>query len=348
MMTDLVHLPKALLHDHLDGGVRVETVLELADAVGYRDLPTSDPTALGTWFHQNESGSLEAYLGAFDHTVAVMQTADALERVAFEAVEDLAADGVVYAELRFGPLLHTAQGLATAEVIEATLSGIQRGTAATGVAVSLIISGLRDTTTTEAVVRAAIPFRNEGVVGFDLAGPEAGHPPSDHLPALRLARENGFSVTIHAGEGAGPHSVWEAIAIGGARRLGHGARLIESMECDDGSIVDVGPLGRLVRDERIAMELCITSNLDTAMYQSAKDHPFGALFRAGFNVTLNTDNRLMSNISLSDEFRLAGDAFGLTLADMGRITENALVSGFGPWGVRKRLIEEVVRPAYGI
>jgi adenosine deaminase len=346
MTWDIDGLPKALLHDHLDGGLRVLTVLDLADAAGYRGLPTTDPEELGRWFHQADSGSLERYLEAFEHTIAVMQTSEALERAAFEAVEDLHADGVVYAELRFGPLLHTAGGLATEDVFEAVLAGVRRGAAATGVETAVIATGLRQTEDTEAVVRAAIPFRDAGVVAFDLAGPEAGHPAADHLPACRLAREHGFSLTIHAGEGDGAHSVWQAVARCGARRVGHGARLIESMVCDDGAIVDVGALGRVVRDERIALELCITSNLHTSMYDSAKDHPFGAFYRAGFAVTLNTDNRLMSDIRLSDEYRLAAETFGLTITDLGRVTVNALEAGFGDWTVRKRLIDEVVRPAY--
>lgn len=339
-------LPKAVLHDHLDGGLRVPTILELADEHGYAALPAHDVESLGAWFHQGRSGSLERYLQAFVHTVGVLQTAGALERVADEFVTDLAADGVVYAEIRFGPSLHLLAGLKREEAIEAVLSGATRAGNEHGVMVGVIASALRQDDDSEDVARAAAHFAGEGVVGFDLAGPEAGYPADDHIPAFTIARHAGLGVTVHAGESDGPHSIWRAIARASARRIGHGVRIIEDTVIRDGEIVELGSLARMVRDLRIPLEICIVSNLHTGIADSPAMHPFGALHRAGFRVTLNTDNRLMSDTSLTNEFGLALEHHGLTVADLGELTIAALESGFGDWPERRRLITEVVRPAY--
>ncbi len=340
-------LPKAVLHDHLDGGLRPETVLELADAAGYRELPTTDPTELARWFHQGESGSLERYLEAYRHTVAVMQTPEALERVSHEAVVDLAADGAVYAELRFGPSLHTTGGMDREDAVEAVLAGLARGSEATGCSTGLIVTALRDEADSEAVARAAGRFVGDGVVGFDLAGPEAGHPADDHLPACRHAREAGLGLTIHAGEGDGPASIWRALSRCGAQRLGHGVRIVDDTKRENGEIAVLGELARAVRDQQIPLEVCITSNLHTGIASSPQDHPFGALWREGFAVTINTDGRLMSGVTLTDEYATAATAAGLTTRDLGAIVETTLRAGFGDWQERRRLITDVVRPAYG-
>ncbi len=339
--------PLVVLHDHLDGGLRPETALELADACGHV-LPATDVASLRAWFHQGRSGSLERYLEAFVHTVGVMQTADAVERVAYEAATDLAADGVVYAEVRFDPGLCTVGDLDRFDVVEAALAGLSRARRDTDLAVYLVVSGLRHLGDTMEAARAAVRFREEGVVGFDIAGPEAGFPPDDHLPAIRTAADAGLGITLHAGEGAGPHSMWSALARCGAQRIGHGVRIIDDTDFDGRAIHDLGRFATRVRDQRIPLEVAVTSNIHTATFDSAAVHPFGALLAAGFNVSLNTDNRLMSDVTVSSEYELAREAFGLHEADLGIITVRALEAGFGPWPERRRIIEDVVRPAYGI
>ncbi len=339
-------LPKAVLHDHLDGGLRPQTVLELADAAGYCALPTADPARLGRWFHQAESGSLVRYLEAYCHTLAVMQTPEALERVSYEALVDLSADGAVYAELRFGPSLHTAGGMEREDAIEAVLAGLARGQQVTACSVGLIVTALRDEADSEAVARAAARFAGDGVVGFDLAGPEAGFPADDHLPACHYAREAGLGLTIHAGEGDGPASIWRALSRCGAQRLGHGVRIVDDTKLENGEIAVLGELARAVRDQQIPLEVCITSNIHTGIASSPQDHPFGALWREGFAVTINTDGRLMSGVTLTDEYATAATAAGLTRRDLGAIVELTVRAGFGDWEERRRLITDVVRPAY--
>lgn len=337
--------PTAVLHDHLDGGVRVETVIELADAVGHR-LPAASHEEIAAWFYQGSSDSLEAYLDAFTHTIAVMQTAEAIERVAFESVEDHARDGVVYAELRFDPSLCTARGLDRVTVLEAALAGIDRGARHTGLRAHLIVTALRNRPGSDETAAAAVRFAEEGVVGFDLAGPERGYPPDDHLPAIRAAREAGLGITLHAGEGDGPHSMWRAIAICGADRIGHGVRIAEVTDFDGQRIGELDRFAERVRDLRIPLEISVTSNRHTGAYTDA--HPLGALYRAGFNVSINTDNRLMSDVTVSGEYADAAARFGFTDADLGQVTIAAIEAGFGPWPHRKHLIDDVVKPAYGL
>ena len=343
---DVASLPKAVLHDHLDGGLRAETVLELADSCGYRGLPSDDPRALASWFQQGSARSLEAYLAAFEFTIAVMRTPEAIERVAYEAVVDLAADGAVYAELRFGPSLHLPE-MRREDAIEAAGAGLARGSADTGCVAALIVTALRNMDDSEAVARAAARFVGD-VVGFDLAGPEAGYPADEHLAACRLAREAGLGLTVHAGEGDGPESVWRAVGRCGAQRIGHGVRIADDAKWEDGEISVLGSLARSVRDLQIPLELCITSNVQTGIAESAEDHPFAALVRCGFAVTINTDNRLMSGVSLADEYRTAVAVADLSLPDVGRIVERTIQAGFGDYAERRRLIEDTVRPAYGL
>ncbi len=346
-LDDVRRLPKAVLHDHLDGGLRVETVLELADEIGYGGLPAQTPAPLASWFHQGDSGSLDQYLAAFAHTVGVMQTPDAIERVAYEAVADLAADGAVYAELRLGPSLHTP-AMTREDAIEAAAAGLARGQRDTGCVAALIVTALRHMDDSEDVARAAIRFAGNGVVGFDLAGPEAGYPPDDHLPACRLAQEAGLGLTLHAGEGDGPESVWRAVARCGARRVGHGVRIVDDAKRENGELVRLGDLARSIRDLQIPLEVCITSNVHTGIAETPEEHPFGALLRAGFAVTINTDNRLMSAVTLADEYVTAVATAGLTADALGAIVERTIQAGFGDYELRRRLIEDVVRPAYGL
>lgn len=346
MRPDFRALPKALLHDHLDGGVRVQTIIELADQIGYSALPASDPDRLSAWFHQGEAGGLVDYLSAFDHTLAVLQRPEALERVAYESALDLAADGVVYAEVRFGPSLHLAGGLRREDAIEAVVSGMKRGADESGLEYGIIAAAMRQADDSLMVAKAAARFVGSGVVGFDIAGPESGFPPEGHLAACRFATESGLSLTIHAGEHGGPDSVWQAVGRCGAARVGHGARVIEDCVVSSGEIEKVGRLARRIRDHRVPLEICITSNLHTAIAESAGDHPVGPLVRGGFNVSLNTDNRLMSGTTLSREFALAHGEAGISIETLGQITQATIEAGFGDWEARSRLIREVVGPAY--
>jgi adenosine deaminase len=339
--------PKAVLHDHLDGGLRVATVIEIADAIGH-NLPSTEESELADWFHQGHSGSLERYLGAFEHSLAVMQTQDSIKRIAGEAVEDLAADGVVYAELRFDPGLCTRGGLTREDVLEAATDGIAGARKDSGITVYTIVSALRHLDDSEHAASAAIRFQGEGVVAFDLAGPEIGHPPDGHLAAIRSVRESGLGLTLHAGEGDGAHSIWRALALCSAQRIGHGVHIADETHIESGRITVLSSFARSVRDHRVPLEVAITSNLHTASYGTAAEHPFGALYRAGFNVSLNTDDRLMSGVTTSGEYALAADTFGLNVEDLGAITIAAVEAGFGPWPERKRIIDDVVAPAYGL
>jgi adenosine deaminase len=342
----LSSLPKAVLHDHLDGGLRVDTMLDLADDHGYTGLPSNDAGELRRWFHQGESGSLETYLRAFDHTIAVMQTPEALSRIAYECLTDHASQRVKYAEIRFAPALHTRNGLSLEDVIEAVLDGMRRGRRDTGVEYGAIIDALRQERDADSVARAAIHFLHDGVVAFDLSGPERGNPPDAHLSECRLIREAGLGLTLHAGEGDGPQSIWRAYGRCHAQRIGHGVRIIEDTVVRNGEIVAFGQLARTIRDHRVPLEVCPTSNLHTGIAPTAAEHPLGALHRGGFVVTLNTDNRLMSDVTMTDEFALAVQHHGFTIADLEQVTVAALEAGFGDWTVRRRIRDEVVRPAY--
>lgn len=339
-------LPKAVLHEHLDGGLRVETILDLADAIGYRDLPTYDPQELGAWFHQGRSGSLVRYLEPFAHTVAVMQTEDAISRVAYEAVEDLADDGVVYAEIRFAPSLCTTGGLGRRAVLEAAADGFERASRDRDIVVGSIVTAMRQDTDSEQVAIDAAASMDIGVVGFDLAGPEKGFPADSYLTACLIAREAGLGLSIHGGEADGAHSMWRAIALCGAQRVGHGVHVADDTDFDGSTIDALGSFATRVRDHRIPLEAAISSNIHTSSYPDIASHPFGALHRAGFNVSINTDNRLMSGVTVSGEYALASSAFGLGVSDLGAVAVRTIEAGFGDWVERKRLIDDVVVPAY--
>lgn len=328
--------PKIELHNHLDGGLRVDTVIELADETGYPDLPTTDPVALADWFDQGDSGSLETYLEAFGHTIGVMQTSAAIERVAYEAGEDLAGDGVIYAELRFAPWLNTKRGLRREAVIEAALAGLQRANANTGVELRLIVDAMRNHDHSIEDARAAVRFVGQGVVGFDLAGPEAGFPPDDHVAACRLAAEYGLGLTIHAGEAAGPESIHRAVAVCGAQRVGHGIRIIDDVTTNQEGNASFGGVASLVLDRQIPLEVCPHSNMHT-LGLAPEEHPVGLLYRSGFNITLNTDNRLMSRVSLTDEYAFAVEHHDFSIRDLRKVTENALSAAFVDHSTRQRL-----------
>jgi len=329
---DLKTLPKVLLHDHLDGGVRPSTVAELAAGIGYDGLGTVDPEVVAVRLHQGESGSLETYLEAFDHTLAVMQTPEAITRVATEAVEDLAADGVVYAEIRFAPTLHTVGGLNRREVVRAVLDGLHAGSAATGVPAFAILDAMRQDTDSEEIAQLAHTFRGDGVVAFDLAGPERGFPASGHSPACEFVTDRKLHMTLHAGEGDGPASIEDALNCG-AERIGHGVRVIEDCTVLDGRITAMGPIASRVHAGQVALEVCPWSNVHT-LGIAPGDHPVGLLRDAGFAVTLNTDNRLMSGTSMTAEFTFAVEHHGFTSADFERVTMTAIGAAFCSDGLK--------------
>lgn len=344
-------LPKALLHDHLDGGLRPQTIIEIAEEIGYNKLPTKDPDELATWFEEScNSGSLVRYLETFDHTIAVMQRREDLVRVARECVIDLARDGVVYAEVRGAPELFTNDGLSIDKVVEATLEGFREGEAIAAsegrvIRVESILCALRQNHRDRDAAKAVVKYRDKGVVGFDIAGPEDGFPPTNQLQTFEYLRRENAHFTIHAGEAYGLPSIWEAIQYCGAERLGHGVRIIDDIDLS-GSEPQLGRLAAYVRDRRIPLEICPTSNLQTGAATTIAEHPIGVLSRLRFRVTVNTDNRLMSRTSMSNEMYQLVQAFGWTLADLQRVTVNAMKSAFIPFEERLQIIEEVVKPGF--
>jgi len=340
-------LPKVLLHEHLDGVLRPVTVIELAKTTKYDHLPTEDPRQLAQWFHQGANqGSLPKYLEGFAQTIAVMQTEEALERVAYEQAEDLSQDGVVYFETRFAPVFHTRKGLTHQQVVSAVLKGLERGWKDFGVSSGLIICAMRNMDVSLEMAELAVDFRERGVVGFDLAGEEGGFPPKKHVDAFHYIQRQNFSITIHAGEGFGKESIWQAIQYCGAHRIGHETRLIEDIAVVDGKAVKLGDLAQYVLDKRIPLEICLISNVHTGAARSLEEHPFKIFYQAKFRVTLNTDNRLMSDTTMSKEFQAAADTFGLDLADFEKITINAMKSAFLPYDKRCDLIYSVIKPGY--
>jgi adenosine deaminase len=340
--------PKVLLHDHLDGGVRPATVLDIAHQIGYDGLPATEEAALSHWFRDaSDSGSLERYLETFAHTVAVMQTADGLFRVAREAAEDLAADGVVYAEVRWAPEQHTEDGLSLEQVADAVLAGFREGEANAAraghsIRVGAIATAMRHAARSREIAELAVAYRDRGIVGFDIAGAEAGFPPTRHLDAFEYLRRENYHFTIHAGEAFGLPSIWEAIQWCGTDRLGHGVRIVDDIAAD-------GALGRLaqyVRDKRIPLEMCPSSNVQTGAAPSIAAHPIGDLRRRNFRVTVNTDNRLMSGTSMTREMSLLVQAFGYDWTDLQWFTINAMKSAFIPFDDRLELINQTIKPGY--
>lgn len=358
--------PKALLHDHLDGGLRPQTILEIADEIGYAGLPASDADSLGAWFRESaDSGSLERYLETFDHTLAVMQSTEGLRRVARECVLDLAEDGVVYAESRYAPEQHLEAGLQLEAVIEAVNAGFREGEALAAEAgrpirVTALLTAMRHAAKSTEIAELAVRYRDEGVAGFDIAGAEAGFPPTRHLDAFEYLRRENAHFTIHAGEAFGLPSIWEAIQWCGADRLGHGVRIVDDLLVRDRAFGDdvaaaiaaepaevhLGRLAAYVRDTRIPLEMCPSSNVQTGAADSVALHPISLLKRLRFRVTVNTDNRLMSGTSMSREMGLLVGEAGWTVEDLRWVTINAMKSAFLPFDERLAIIEEVVKPGY--
>lgn len=340
--------PKALLHDHLDGGLRPATIVALAAATGYDGLPATDPDELAAWIRRGaDRKDLVLYLETFAHTVGVMQSADAIRRVARECAEDLADDGVVYAEVRFAPELHLTEGLSLDAAVAAVQEGFDEGMAAhPTITVRTLLTAMRTAAHSFEIADLAVSWRDRGVVGFDIAGAEAGYPPTRHLAAFERVRGANFHLTIHAGEAFGLPSIWEALQLCGAERLGHGVRIMDDIEIASDGTATLGPLASLVRDRRIPLELCPTSNVHSGAASSIAEHPIGLLADLRFRVTLNTDNRLMSDTWPSKEMAQVVEAFGWGWEQLEWLTVNALKSSFLGFDERGRLIEDVVKPAY--
>ena len=337
--------PKVSLHDHLDGGLRPQTIIELAAANGH-PLPTDNADDLRRWFAESaNSGSLERYLETFDHTVAVMQTAPNLRRVAREFVEDLAADGVIYGESRWAPEQHLRTGLTATEAIEAVRDGLAEGMAGCRkrgqeIEVRQLLTAMRQAEPTREIAELALRYRHDSVAGFDIAGPEKGYPPSRFLESFQLLRRQSAYYTIHAGEADGCHSIWEAVQVCGANRIGHGVAIVEEIQLNDGAI-RLGDFAAYLRNEQIPLEMCPSSNVQTGTVTSIAEHPINRLDQLGFRVTVNPDNRLMSATSMTRELSLLAEAFDYTLSDIRRLSSNAAKSVFAPYEVRKALVQRI-------
>lgn len=341
-------VPKVLLHDHLDGGLRIETVIDLADKIGYKKLPTTDPDKLRDWFFEGANkGNLVEFLQGFEHTCAVMQTRESLERIAYEMMEDMHNDGIVYVETRFAPVLHLDGGLYYDDVITAVLVGLEKGKKDFGVGYGLILCAMRNMTNSLEIAELAVNYRHKGVVGFDLAGEEGGYPPKKHIDAFQFISRENFNITIHAGEAFGKESIWQAIQICGSHRIGHATRLKEDIVFDnEGNIVQLGDLAQYILDKRIPLEICLMSNVHTGAVDKLENHPFKKLFNAKFRVFLNTDDRLMSKITLTDEYVTATNVFGITLEDIEKLNINAMKSAFISHNEKLDYIYNIIKPGY--
>lgn len=345
-------LPKALLHDHLDGGLRPATVIELADEIGHA-LPSTDPAGLHAYFVRGAAaGDILQYLDTFQHTAGVMQTAAQLERVAHECVLDLAADGVVYAETRFAPELHQERGLALEAIVEAVTAGVRRGEAdaaavGTPITVNAILCAMRTADRSVEIARLAARLaRTEPkVVAFDLAGAETGFPPSLHAEALAVARGALLNLTIHASEPPDLELIADALAHG-AHRIGHGVRLQADIAWHADGTADLGPVARHVLDHRIPLEMAPSCHVQIGAVSSIAEHPFDRFRRLGMVVTVNTDNRLMSDVSVSSETFALATTFGWGWDELEEVAVNGILASFAPYEHRRRLLDDVVAPAY--
>ncbi|WP_017613682.1 adenosine deaminase [Nocardiopsis salina] len=344
--------PKVLLHDHLDGGLRPETVVDLARESGYTGLPTYDPVELGNWFREaSDSGSLDRYLETFAHTTAVMQSREALVRVAAECAEDLAADGVVYAETRYAPEQHLEGGLSLEEVVEAVQEGLELGEKraaeqGNSIRTGQLVTAMRHAARSSEIAELAVRYRDAGVSGFDIAGAEAGNPPTRHLDAFEYLRRENFHFTIHAGEAFGLPSIWEALQWCGCDRLGHGVRIVDDITVHPSGAPTLGRLAQYVRDKRVPLEMCPSSNVQTGAASSIAEHPIGMLRDLRFRITVNTDNRLQSGTDLSGEFAKLSEAFGYGWDDLQWFTVNAMKSAFLSFDERLSLINGIIKPGY--
>ncbi|HWN19978.1 MAG TPA: adenosine deaminase [Gemmatimonadales bacterium] len=324
----LARLPKAELHTHLDSALRPATMVELAREAKFA-LPTTDPDALRRFMVVSDAGSLEDYLARFEYTIPLLQTPEAVERVAYEMVEDAARDNIRYLEVRYCPHLSQRQGMTLDEVMEAELQGLARGERDFGVVARVINCSLRhyDPAVSVEIAECSVAFRHQGVVAFDLAGGEAGRPPGNHRAAFDVAAQGLLGVTVHAGEAAGAQSIADAVQLCHADRIGHGTRLYESPD-----------LQAYIRDRQILIEANITSNVQTRAVSRASEHPVRGYFDAGLNVTLCTDGWLMAGVSLSDEYWLAHEQLGFNRAEIDRMILNAFEGAFLPLPERLELL----------
>ncbi|MBI1931164.1 MAG: adenosine deaminase [Ignavibacteriales bacterium] len=341
-------VPKVLLHDHLDGGLRPETIIDLAIKQNYKKLPTNNPAELADWFHRGANkGNLVEYLQGFEHTCALMQTKESLERVSYEMMEDMHNDGICYVETRFAPILHLEKGLHYDDVVSAVLEGLEKGKKDFGVGYGLILCGMRNMKKSLEIAELAVNYRNKGVVGFDLAGEEGGYPPKDHLDAFQFIQRENFNITIHAGEAFGKESIWQAIQFCGAHRIGHATRLLEDVIIDkNGEVVALGELAQYVLDKRLPLEICLLSNVHTGAVDLLENHPFSIFYKKKFRVFLNTDDRLMSDTTLTKEYLIATQLFGISLDDIEKLNINAMKSSFLTYEERLKYIYNIIKPGY--
>jgi adenosine deaminase len=338
--------PKVSLHDHLDGGLRPQTIIELASEIGH-PLPAGNADDLGRWFAESaNSGSLQRYLETFDHTIAVMQTAPSLRRVAREFVEDLAEDGVIYGETRWAPQQHLGAGLTAPTAIEAVRDGLAEGMAVCRkrgyeIEVRQLLTAMRHAEPRRDIAELTLSYRHDSVAGFDIAGPEKGYPPSRFLESFQLLRRRSAYYTIHAGEADGSESIRDAVQVCGANRIGHGVAIIDGVHLEDAGTTRLGDFAAYLRNEQIPFEMCPSSNVQTGTVSSIAEHPIHTLDRLGFRVTVNPDNRLMSATSMTREFMLLAEAFDYTLSDVRRLTMNAATNVFAPYEVRRALVQRI-------
>jgi adenosine deaminase len=352
LSTDVIaRAPKVLLHDHLDGGLRPQTMIDHALASGYTKLPSYNPDELATWFvNACSSGTLELYLETFEHTISVMQTREEIIRVARECVLDLAADGVVYAEVRGAPELFTRKGLTIDEVIEATVEGHNQGmaeakTAGRIIRVEALLCALRQNNFSDEVATKVVKYKGRGVVGFDIAGPEAGFPPTDHIKAFDYLRTNGAHFTIHAGEAFGVESIALAVRDCHAERIGHGIRLIDDIDFSSRTPV-LGSLAQEILDRQICLEMAPTSNLQTGGAASYETHQIGVMKKLGFNVTINTDNRLMSATSMIREVTEISRGYSWTIDDLHDVARNGIMSAFISEDEKQDIYSRQIKPVF--
>ena len=339
-------MPKVELHDHLDGGLRPETIIELAEKQKF-SIPSNDPGELASWFHRGaDRKSLALYLEGFAVTVSLLQTKQDLKRVSKEAIIDRAEQNIVYTELRYAPSLSTQKGLNLEEVVESILEGLEEGSAETGTVYGLILCAMRDKSDSLEIAELAVAYRTKGVVGFDIAGDEYGHPPKRHLEAFQYIQNKNFNITIHAGEAFGVESIWQAVQICGAHRIGHATRLVEDMTVSDSNIIKMGTLSHFIRNRRIPLEICLSSNVQTGAAETIENHPFKIYYNNGFRVFLCSDNILMSNTNLIKEFSLASEAFDLDIHDLEKLTINAMKSAFINYDERLDIIYEIIKPEF--
>jgi len=331
-------VPKAVLHDHLDGGLRVETLIDLANKQNYKDLPSTNHDELKKWIQPKPNKSLAINLEAWSHTIGVMQDSDSIYRVTMEALEDLSNDGVVYAELRFAPLVHTFKGLSTNEVINSVINGIKDGMEKFDIISGVILCAMRQEQNSLEVVNLCI--EHDDVVGFDLAGPEVGFSVLNHDTACSLALKNNINVTLHA-DWEVPEGIKEVVLDSKAKRIGHGSQIINDISLDNGDIKFNNDAAKYVFDNKIALEICPTSNVQCGAFTDVSEHSFGKLYQAGFNVTINTDNRLMSDITMSEEVNNVVESFNLTEKDILKITNNTIEAGFVEPKLKNKLLEKL-------